>query len=287
MSEFLKGSLYTLRYSELASILIGPTLLFRSPHPVALIMKTALALRHVAFEDLGQLAPLLKKNGYEITYFDVGVDSFANVSPLDADLVIVLGGPIAVYDTAEYPYLRAEIAWLRARLLEDLPTLGICLGAQLMAAALHARVYPGTSGKEIGWSPLRAGRDAGGLPWFSQLVGQETRVLHWHGDTFDLPQGARHLASSEMYPNQAFAWGENCLALQFHPEFDVRMVERWLIGHAHEIAHTRNISLAGLRADAEQYGRSFEAASQHFWQGWLRSLDGGEKETLRDMRRTA
>lgn len=243
-------------------------------------MKTALALRHVAFEDLGQLAPLLKKNGYQIEYFDVGVDSFVKMSPLDADLVIVLGGPIAVYDVEAYPYLRAEIAWLRARLLEDLPTLGICLGAQLMASALHARVYPGTSGKEIGWSPLTAGEHAGELPYFGELIGSDKRVLHWHGDTFDLPEGARHLASSELYRNQAFAWGNNCLALQFHPEFDVRMVERWLIGHAHEIAHTRNISLDSLRADAKRYGRGFQSASQHFWQGWLHSL-GAPADTRR------
>lgn len=235
-------------------------------------MKIALALRHVAFEDLGQLAPLLAQNGYDVRYLDIGVDSFADCSPLDADLVVVLGGPIAVYDIDRYPYLRAEIAWLRARLLEDLPTLGICLGAQLMAAALHARVYPGAAGKEIGWASLQPGAHAGDVPWMAQLLGDDMRVLQWHGDTFDLPVGARHLACSERYPNQAFAWGRHGLALQFHPEFDVRMVERWLIGHAHEIAHTRNISLSSLRADADLYGHSFHRASQQFWQGWLGSL---------------
>lgn len=274
MSDFLRQSLYTLRYSE------------SKPFPLLFLhctatMKTALALRHIAFEDLGQLAPLLQRHGYQVQYIDVGVDSFAYTSPLDADLVVVLGGPIAVYDAEHYPYLRAEIAWLRARLLEDLPTLGICLGAQLMAAALHARVYPGTAGKEIGWGRLQPGPDAQDMPWMAQLMGEDMRVLHWHGDTFDLPQGARHLASSSLYPNQAFAWGEHGLALQFHPEFDVRMVERWLIGHAHEIAHTRNISLAGLRADNEQYGSHFQVASQQFWEGWLGSLPAARQERLR------
>ncbi len=240
-------------------------------------MKTALALRHVASEDLGQLAPLLTRSGYQIRYFEVGVDAFVDISPLDADLVIVLGGPIAVYDTDAYPWLRAEIAWLRARMLEDLPTLGICLGAQLMAAALHARVYPGSCGKEIGWDSLQAGQHLDELPWLRPLVDPHTRVLHWHGDTFDLPQGARHLASSARYPNQAFAWGRHCLALQFHPEVDVRTVEQWLIGHAHEIAHTRNVSVARLRADAQQYGRHFESAAQRFWQGWLGSLDCSQR----------
>lgn len=236
--------------------------------------KTALALRHVVSEDLGQLAPLLARNGYQVRHFDVGVDSFDQLSPLDADLLIVLGGPIAVYDTEAYPWLRAEIAWLRARLLEDLPTLGLGLGAQLMAAALHARVYPGNCGKEIGWSRLQAGPHLDEHAWLRQLVDPETRVLHWHGDTFDLPRGARHLASSDMYPHQAFAWGRHCLALQFHPEVDVRTVEQWMLGHAHEIAHTRNISLARLRADAQQYGRRFEEAARRFWQAWLHSLEG-------------
>ncbi|EIJ44779.1 glutamine amidotransferase [Herbaspirillum sp. GW103] len=235
-------------------------------------MKTVLALRHVATEDLGQLAPLLRASDYQIRYFDVGVDAFVDVSPLDADLVIVLGGPVAVYDSQSYPWLRAEVAWLRARLLEDLPTLGICLGAQLMAAALHARVYPGSCGKEIGWSSLRAGEHLADTPWLQELVEQQTPVLHWHGDTFDLPPGARHLASSAQYPNQAFAWGRHGLALQFHPEVDMRTVEHWLVSHAHEIAHTRNLSLATLRADAQRHGRQFERAVRRFWQGWLDSL---------------
>jgi len=233
-------------------------------------MKKALALRHIAFEDLGQLQPLLTKRGFEVSYFEVGVDSFSEMSPLDADLVIVLGGPISVLNA--YPYLRAEIAWLRARLLDDMPTLGICLGAQLMAAALHAKVYPGRHGKEIGWAPLQAGEHVADLPCLEQLIGSDTPVLHWHGDTFDLPTGARHLAATERYRNQAFSWGRNGLALQFHPEFDVRMVEQWLIGHAHEIAHTHDVSLATLRLDAAQYGSSFESASRAFWNGWLSSI---------------
>ncbi|PUA18993.1 glutamine amidotransferase [Glaciimonas sp. PCH181] len=237
-------------------------------------MKNVLALRHVAFEDLGRLAPILKSNGFNVMYFDVGVDSFSKVSPLDADVVIVLGGPIAAYDLEQYPFLRTEIAWLRARMIDDLPTLGICLGAQLMAAALHAKVYPGTAGKEIGWSPLKAGAHTSDVPYFDTLIKTAPQVLQWHGDTFDLPVGAKHLASSDLYMNQAFSSGKNCLALQFHPEFEVKMVEQWLIGHAHEITHTGNVSLARLRLDAKQYGLAFQTAADNFWRGWLSSLQG-------------
>lgn len=235
-------------------------------------MKTALVLRHVSFEDLGQLAPLLSQRGFDVSYFDVGVASFATTSPLNPDLVIVLGGPVSVYDVKTYPYMNTEVAWLRARMLEDLPTLGICLGAQLMAAALHARVYPGSAGKEIGWEHLSAGEDMDDRPYIRKLIGAGVRMLHWHGDTFDLPKGAKHLAASSRYRNQAFAWGCNCLALQFHPEFDIRMIERWLIGHAHELAHTQDVDPARLRADTEQFGPRFEDASAAFWTAWLNSI---------------
>lgn len=238
-------------------------------------MKKALALRHVAFEDLGSLAPILVSAGFEVDYFDVGVDSFTGMSPLEADLVVVLGGPIAVYDIDKYPYLSTETAWLRARIIEDLPTLGICLGAQVMAAALNARVYPGTAGAEIGWSALEPGAHSKELAAFGELLKAEVRMLHWHGDTFDLPQGARHLAATSRYANQAFLWGENCLALQFHPEFDSASVEKWLIGHAYEIAHTPAISLFELRTDAERHGPAAQIAAEKFWAAWLRGLQPG------------
>jgi GMP synthase (glutamine-hydrolysing) len=235
-------------------------------------MKTALALRHVAFEDLGCLEPILRSHGFTIDYVEIGVTPLSEMSPLDADLVIVLGGPISAYDLDHYPFLRTEIAWLRARMIEDLPTLGICLGAQLMAAALNAKVYPGAAGKEIGWSPLKRGADTAELPYFDELLCNQPQVLHWHGDTFDLPEGAKHLAASDRYVNQAFSWGRNCLALQFHPEFDVGTIEQWLIGHAHEISHTRNVSLPQLRATTRQHGPAFQAFSSRFWNGWLGSL---------------
>ncbi len=186
-------------------------------------------MRHLAFEDLGQLHPILERAGYAIRYIEVGVDSFLDFSPLDTDLVVVLGGPISVYDHTRYPFLTEEIAWLRARLLEDLPTLGICLGAQLMAAALHAKVYPGKV-KEIGWAPLAMGAHSAAMPSIEKLIRGATLCCTGAGDTFDLPPGARHLAASDQYRNQAFAWGAHCLALQFHPEFDARKLERWLIG---------------------------------------------------------
>jgi GMP synthase (glutamine-hydrolysing) len=236
-------------------------------------MQHVLVLRHVAFEDLGLLEPLLEEEGFEIRYFDVGVDSFSAHFPLEADLVIVLGGAISAYDLDTYPFLRTEIAWLRARLIEDLPTLGICLGAQLIAAALDAPVFAGEAGKEIGWKPLRAGADAGELPWFDDFINSGAPVMHWHGDTFELPRGARHLASSALYPNQAFSWGSHCLALQFHAEFDAGKLERWLIGHHHELSLTNATSRAQLRRETARFAAAAQTAARRFWHGWLSSFN--------------
>lgn len=179
---------------------------------------------------------------------------------------MVLGGPIGAYEDDKYPFLRAEIALLEQRLYNKQPTLGICLGAQLMARALGARVYPGPA-KEIGWAPVtltKAGR-AGALAHLDGVP-----MLHWHGDTFDLPAGSERLASMEVCSNQAFSLGPNVLAFQFHPEAEGHSFERWLIGHASELAHAK-ISPQALRADSK---RLAAAAGEHGqrclrkWAGW-------------------
>lgn len=213
--------------------------------------RTALAIRHVAFEDLGLLEPLLAARGLTVRYVEAGVDDLAAIDPLEPRLIVILGGPIGVYEAGDYPWIGDEIRLVARRLGADRPTLGLCLGAQMMAAALGARVYP-MGVKEIGWSPLNltaAGRQSALAP----LDGAETAVLHWHGDTFDLPAGATCLASTAICANQAFAWGSRALALQFHPEVTAEGVERWLIGHTLEIATAPGVSVAGLRADTQRW----------------------------------
>src|SRR5262249_51014029 len=120
-----------------------------------------------------------------------------------------------VYDSEEYPFLLDELELLRACLQQRLPTVGICLGAQLLASALGARVYPGPH-KEIGWSPLSLTEAGAAGPLVA--LGAGLPVLHWHGDSFDLPAGATLLASTALYRHQAFALGPTILGLQFHPE---------------------------------------------------------------------
>ena len=185
--------------------------------------RSAVALRHVAFEDLGLLAPIMEREGWNVSFCEAAVDDLSHRSIRNADLVIVLGGPIGVYETDDYPFLTSELALLEHRLSRDLPTLGICLGSQLMAKALGSRVFKGPV-KEIGWGTIDL-TEEGRSSCLEALQGDDAVVLHWHGDTFDLPQGAIRLASNANYENQAFAYGRDALALQFHLEADPRQLE--------------------------------------------------------------
>src|SRR5580704_15775337 len=117
-------------------------------------MRTALAITHVAFEDLGTLGVELTDSDFNIEIIDACTADLRAIDAIGSDLLVVLGGPIGVYDRDSYPFIDAEIELLSSRLAAQKPTLGICLGAQLMAAALGARVYPGSRGKELGWAPI-------------------------------------------------------------------------------------------------------------------------------------
>ncbi|MBF0261661.1 MAG: glutamine amidotransferase [Magnetococcales bacterium] len=229
-------------------------------------MKTVLAIRHVAFEDLGSLEPLLLERGFALRYLEAGVDDLAGVDPLADDLLVVLGGPISVYEADIYPFIADELALLRVRLAADRPTLGICLGAQMMAAALGARVYSGGT-KEIGWTPLTL-TDAGVNGPLRHLVGEGCSMLHWHGDTFELPEGAELLASTPLYPHQAFGWGARGLAFQCHPEVRAGRIETWLIGHAAELGQNR-ISVPALREASLRFGPVLENAGRACLAEWL------------------
>ncbi len=232
-------------------------------------MPGAIALRHVAFEDLGTLLPLLRRSFPAVSYRDAGVDDLAASELATADLLVVLGGPIGAYEEASYPFLVAELALIERRLAQRRPVLGICLGSQLMARALGARVYPG-AGKEIGWAPL-ALTEAGRASPLAPLAGLP--VLHWHGDTFDLPSGAVHLAATDRYRYQAFAWQRHGLALQFHLEVTAPELERWYIGHACELAAS-GLSVPALRAQSEQWAPALALPAARAIEAWLDGLAG-------------
>lgn len=235
-------------------------------------MKTTVAIRHVPFEDLGTLEPLLQARGHAVRYLDVGLHDLADAAflkvALEADLLVVLGGPIGAFDDATYPFVADEVALVRRRLEAGRPLLGICLGAQLMARAAGAAVGPMRT-KEIGFAPLQLtpegrqgalGRLPSGVP-----------VLHWHGDRFDLPADARRLGYTDHCPQQAFEIGEHALALQFHLEADPRRIEQWLVGHAAELS-AAGIDPRELRRQAAECGEALVAASSAVFSAWLDGL---------------
>lgn len=231
-------------------------------------MKTAIALRHIHFEDVGTLDTVIAEQGYELRYLDPTLDTLDSAQVQQADLLIVLGGPVGAYDEQLYPFLEDEMALVRQRLQSNKPILGICLGAQLIARALGDRVYP-LGIKEIGFSPLTltpAGQDS-----VLAKLG-DTPVLHWHGDQFDIPEGGVHLASTAVGAHQAFAVGRNVLGLQFHLEADVHKLEQWLVGHASELAQA-GITPCELRDAAAAVGNRLARAAHAVLGDWLSSLD--------------
>lgn len=231
-------------------------------------MKTALVLRHVPFEDLGLLAPLLQQRGYAVRMHEAGVGPLADCLHPEPDLLVVLGGPIGAFDDAAYPFLADTLALLRERLARRQPVLGVCLGAQLMARALGAGVAP-MGHKEIGFAPLTL--TPGGARSVLAPLADGTPVLHWHGDQFEIPAGAEGLATTPLCPHQAFAIGTHALGLQFHLEADLSRIEQWLVGHACELA-AAGVDLHALRAGASAHGAALAHAAEAVFGAWLDGL---------------
>ena len=195
-------------------------------------MKSILVLQHVAHEPLGTLHALLRTAGFRIRYVNYSREPEASVSMMRYDGLIVLGGPMGVYEADRHPHLAREIELVREAMAQEKPVLGICLGAQIIAQALGAQVGP-LPVKEIGWYEVALTEAGRSDPMLSQL-GPDEPIFQWHGDGFALPEGAIRLATSAACPHQAFRFGPNVYALQFHLEVDSGMVDRWLDLPAHQ-----------------------------------------------------
>lgn len=182
-----------------------------------------LAFRHIAMEHLGRIGEALEEAGLPFHYVDLPSNAAAHISLSGVAGLIFLGGPMSVNE--DLPYLRRELGLIDEALAAGKPVLGICLGAQLIAKALGARVYRNPV-KEIGWAPIRLTEAGHRDPLLGRLRDPEV-VLHWHGETFDLPAGATWLAYSEACRHQAFRYGSNVYGLQFHLEATPEMIAEW------------------------------------------------------------
>lgn len=219
-------------------------------------MKRILVVQHVALEGGGLLSEVLRERGWEL---DLRVMELQGVelprSLREYHTLLVLGGPMGAYEEERYPYLFAVEDLIREGVERSLPVLGICLGGQLIARTFQAEVRPNRV-KEIGWYPVFLTPDGRKNPLFSGLP-DSFSVFQWHGDTFELPEGALLLAQGESCQNQAFLYRECALALQFHPEITREMVRSWTLAYAQEL-----IDFGGPEAP-----RKLEEDTERMWQG--------------------
>jgi GMP synthase (glutamine-hydrolysing) len=183
------------------------------------------------------------------------------------DLLVVMGGPMGVYEAERHPWIPGELARLSARIAADRPTLGVCLGSQMMAAAMGARVYPGPV-KEVGFAPITLTEAGKASPLGA--VG-DAPILHWHGDTFDLPENTTLLASTPLYAHQAFARGPHVLALQCHPEMDGEGLEDWLNGSDDYLA-LAGTTVTAVRSDTARLGPEAGRRGADLMKRWLAEL---------------
>jgi GMP synthase-like glutamine amidotransferase len=172
-------------------------------------------LQHVPFEGLGFIETWTHQHDHLLTPTKFYED-FALPNLSEFDWLIIMGGPMGVYDNQKYSWLKTEIDFIRQAILADKTVIGICLGSQLIASSLGSKVYPGSK-KEIGWFPLTKTQQGHEHSLLRELPEQFT-AFHWHGDTFDLPKGAVHLLQTPICPNQAFLYNNKVLGLQFHLE---------------------------------------------------------------------
>lgn len=231
------------------------------------LSRVAVVLRHERMAHLGNLEPVLLAEGFDVRYLDVaeGMELPADASA--ADLVVVLGASAGVYEVERYPFIPAELAFVRSRLDAKRPTLGVCFGSQVMAASLGAAVSPGET-VQVGFRSI-VPTDAGASTALRHFAG--VPVLQWHGDTFTLPEGATRLAGSDDYANEAFGIDDWAMAVQFHPELTSDMHEEWLDGDQ-EYVMNAGYDPAELRDDFDRLGSDMRRASESFLIEWLRGL---------------
>lgn len=234
-------------------------------------MRPVLILQHHPVETPGVFAEVLAERGLSIHTVrpDLG-------EPIPSDSgtfagVIAMGGPMGVYEDDRYPWLRAEDRLLRAAISREQPTLGICLGSQLIAKAAGARVAPGGE-KEIGWYPVTLTRNGRADPLFAGFPGT-FESFEWHGDVFDLPPGAVNLVGSARYAHQAFRIGRRVYGLLFHLEVTASMVRAMAEAFREELAGLGDPSrLNGILADLDRRTKTLNALARGLFDAFLAPL---------------
>jgi GMP synthase (glutamine-hydrolysing) len=235
------------------------------------------ALQHLAHDPPGLLESPLREREWSLDVIPVGDGSpdWGGLADPAVDLLLVLGGTEGAYETDRLPFLGAEIAMIGRRLHADLPVLGICLGAQLMAAALGARVYQGP-GFEIGWLPVTPTVAGSADQVFRRLLDPSPVTLQWHGDTFEHPPGTARLGTSAAYAAQGFRHGTRSYALQFHPEVPITDLPVWIERSQPPLTGPPDTPWPSeILAGAGEHYTAYEAQTRAFMHAYLELLERG------------
>ena len=237
--------------------------------------KKSLIIKHNPSEGGGLFEKILKERGWEQEILPLYSGKVLPDSVDSYGLTLIMGGPMSANDEDRFPFLKKEIPFVRQMLKLGKPVLGICLGAQIMAKSLGARVYPGPH-KEIGWYFLNQTPSAKSDPLFS-LLDSYFLVFQWHGETFDLPNGGICLAGNEAYPSQAFRFGEWAYGLQFHFEVTEPMIKTWLGQWSEEIkkAKPQPSSALDILRDSRIYLERLQKQVRLFFGRYLELLEQG------------
>ena len=235
--------------------------------PPATAHSRVYVFQHVACEDLGTFAEVLAAHGFQTDYVRLFAGDQFPDDWRTAAALIFLGGPMSVNEESRYTYLAKEKAIISAALEQQMPTLGVCLGAQLLAAAAGSRVFPGVR-PEIGWAPVSLTMEGRQDPMLSTLA-QPAAVFHWHGETFDLPHGALRLAFSALTVNQAFRLGQTAYGLQFHLEVDAPMIESWLRTYPNDLGADAEATARRIAADTHEHATALRTAAAHAMHAFL------------------
>jgi GMP synthase-like glutamine amidotransferase len=216
--------------------------------------------QHVPFEGLGSIEQWIRDHRYYLTATKL-YQSDPMPEMEGVDLFVIMGGPMGVHDEDRLPWLKNEKRLIEEAIRQGKAVLGICLGAQLIADVLGARVYPNRS-KEIGWFPIELTEAGQRSPLFGFLPAR-LEVFHWHGDTFDLPAGAVHMARSEACTHQVFVYNERVIGLQFHLESTAEGVQALIENCSGELAHSSHIQAPSqLKAQPKAFSIINEAMDE-------------------------
>ena len=234
---------------------------------------SVLILKNIGSEGPGTIAGFLEKRGIGYTVVDLTTEALPSAEPFDT--LVMMGGPMSVNESDIYPYIDREADLARDFMRRGRKVFGVCLGAQIMAKALGARVYPGPE-KEIGWYDIELAGEATRDRIMAKLAADprtgemrtKFEVFHWHGETFDIPVGAERLAKSRLYPNQAFRYGKNAYAFQFHIEVTRQMIFDWL--------KDEQIEMTELKRQTDAWYPDFQERAESFYEAFFEKTGIGD-----------